>query len=333
MNTLLNATTQNDDLPQGTTLMRGHFTLLHTIHSGGFGMAYLAVDPAGERVVVKECFPEAFCKRVGKNVMPLSIRDREDFAAIQKQFQNEARVLAMLDHSNVVGIRNVFEENGTSYMALDHIKGRDLADLLKDPSFNPTPTEMTKILCGALSALSYVHEQGFLHSDISPDNIIITPDMKPYLIDFGSARDIAPTSSLGMPVMRAVKDGYSPQEFYIAGGKTGSFSDIYSLAATFYHVITGQRPPSAQVRLKVLSRQQDDPYKGLGELAPEYPEAFIDALDQAISAFPRRRQTEAMDWHAAIEIKEAPVNAELIPFPFTHSHAPKGTGIYRNPAE
>ena len=333
MSTVLEMTTQSDDLPAGTVLMQGNFILLHTIHMGGFGIAYLARDLNDQKVVIKECFPEAYCKRKGRNVAPLSPSYREDFQAIQKQFKNEARILADLDHSNIVGINTVFEENGTTYMVLQHVQGRDLADLANEHSFKPTPSQVTKILCDVLDALNYVHEQGYLHGDISPDNIIITPELKPYLIDFGSAREIEPPLGLGLPVMRAVKDGYSPQEFYVAGGKTNPCSDIYSLAATFHHVITGERPPSAQDRLKAVSRQQDDPYRGLAAQAPKYCETFVDAIDQALSSFPRRRQSSAEQWRDAIAIEEVKQDAELIEFPTIHTHAPKGTRIYRNPAE
>ena len=330
MSTVLNVFSEGDELPSGASLMQGHFTIQRAIHSGGFGVAYLATDRNGTKVVIKECYPEAFCKRNGTQVVPLSGSTRSNFQAIQKQFQSEARILAQFDHANIIGIQNVFDENGTSYMVLDHIEGRDLMEVISTTNHLTAP-QITEILCEVLKALAYVHEQGYLHGDISPDNIIVTPDMKPYLIDFGTARQIIPDDVLAVPVMRAVKDGYSPQEFYVAGGKIGSYSDLYSLAASFYQIIAGTRPACAQDRLKAISRQKPDPYVSLASMKTEYPKAFCEALDSALAAFPRKRPQAADEWLDVI-VTERP-KADVIAFPHAHTHSPKGTGIYRSPAE
>ena len=330
MSTVLNIFAQDDELSFGTSLMQGHFTITKAIHRGGFGIAYLAKDLTGKKFVIKECFPDAYCKREGGKVVPLSSWAREDFQAIQRQFQAEARVLASFDHSNVIGIHNFFEENGTSYMVLEYVEGRDLMDIISTNN-DLAPHQITAILIDVLEALSYIHEQGFLHGDLAPDNIMVTADLKPYLVDFGTARKLVPDDVMLMPVMRAVKDGYSPQEFYIAGGTVGSYSDLYSLAASFYQIITGKKPVGAQDRIKAISRQKPDPYEPLASLTTDYPDSFCAALDQALSAFPRRRPQTAEALLNAIAMERP--EADLISFPHAHTHSPKGTGIYRSPAE
>jgi serine/threonine protein kinase len=330
MNTASYVFSEGNELPVGTSLMQGHFTISGMIQSDRSGISYLAYDSAGTSVVIKECFPERFCKRNGQMVLASSNSTRADFQSTQHLFQNEARVLARLDHSNVIGIQHVFDANGTSYMVLDYVEGQTLSELITAGK-QLSPRQITDILCDTLKTLTYVHEQGILHGDISPDSIIVTAQMKPYIVGFGAARQLTPDNTLAAPISRSVKDGYSPQEFYIAGGKIGAYSDLYSLAASFYQVISGSRPIGAQDRLKAVSRQKPDPYEALTSITADYPNAFCAALDTALAAFPRKRPQTANEWLDAI-VTERP-KADLIDFPFAHSHSPEGTGIYRSPAE
>ena len=95
------------------------------------------------------------------------------------------------------------------------------------------------MLLKLLDAVKYLHARDILHRDISPDNILIDPRGEPILIDFGAAREEATRTSRVLSSIHTVKDGYIPQEFYIAGSAQGPSSDLYALAATFYHIITG----------------------------------------------------------------------------------------------
>ena len=123
--------------------------------------------------------------------------------------------MAKLNHPNIVGVHQVFEENNTAYMALDFVEGCDLLDVIENGTLKLSPEDIETILRKVLDAISFVHAQGLLHRDISPDNILLNQNKDPVLIDFGAAREQASKKSRVLSALRVVKDGYSPQEFYV----------------------------------------------------------------------------------------------------------------------
>jgi hypothetical protein len=137
-----------------------------------------------------------------------------------------------------------------------------------------------------------------LHRDISPDNVLISKTGEPVLIDFGAAREQASKSNRAMSALRVVKDGYSPQEFYIAGSEQGPWSDLYALGATFYHLIAGEAPVNGQARLAALAEDRPDPYVKLEGRIEGYPPGFLAAIDKALSTLPKQRVQSAAEWLA-----------------------------------
>ena len=294
----------NDELKPGTTLLRGQYVIEEFLNSGGFGMTYLASDSLERTVVIKECFPATFCTREN-NVVRARARDQQsDFRAVVRLFLREARQLAKLDHPNIVGVHQVFEDNETAYMALDCIEGKDLLDIIEDRTHPMPPERVRTILMKLLGAVSFVHEQGILHRDISPDNILLDGQGEPTLIDFGAAREKASKASRALSALMVVKDGYSPQEFYIAGSEQGPPSDLYSLAATFHHVITGEAPPNSQTRLAAVASDEPDPYQSLISRARGYDDTFLLAIDKALSLFPGERFQSAEEWLNEIDTEQ-----------------------------
>ena len=159
------------------------------------------------------------CCRADACVRARSRAHQGEFDAVVRLFGQEARRLAKLAHPNIVGVRDVFEENGTAYMALDYIDGRDLLDVIEQETWRLDPDTVRGIALKLLDAIGHVHARGMLHRDISPDNILLTAEDEPILIDFGAARDTARRKSRLLSAMHVVKDGYSPQEFYLQGGE------------------------------------------------------------------------------------------------------------------
>ena len=242
-----------DELPAGTVLCQGQFTIQRYLNAGGFGITYLAHDSLNRNVVIKECFPGAMCCRAEGTVRLRSKSHEMDFERVVALFEREARALAQLQHPNIVGVHQIFRDNGTAYMAMDYIEGRDLFDVLETQPEPFSPEEVTRILGQLLAALSFVHKNGILHRDISPDNILLTPDGQPVLIDFGAARESAVRATRVLSRIHTVKDGYSPQEFYLSGSAQDQSSDLYALAATLYHLITGHPPPNSNHRLAAVA--------------------------------------------------------------------------------
>lgn len=288
-------------LPIGTKLSGDQFTIVGHLGAGGFGITYHAQDNTlGRTIVIKECFPEDFCLRKGSDVVPRAQSYAKPMRSIVNMFMREARSLAKLRHPNIVGVHRAFEENQTAYMALDWIDGRDLFDILEAGSPALSPARVTDILFQLLDAIEKVHEMGLLHRDISPDNILLEKNGTPVLIDFGAARADSNRHTRAVSSLLVVKDGYSPQEFYVAGSEQAPCSDLYALAATFYHVLSGQAPTNSQTRMMEIAGNRPDPCVPLAGRIEGYDEEFLKAIDQAMRIHPADRIQSAAKWRALI---------------------------------
>ena len=295
-----------DELKPGTKLLRGQYTIERFLNAGGFGQTYLARDSLDRTVVIKECFPGTLCSRSNLVVRARSRSHSEEFKLIVRLFMQEARRLARVRHPNIVGVHQVFEDNDTAYMALDYIEGDDLLAVLETNPQALSAEQIREMLRKLLHAIGCVHENSLLHRDISPDNILLDKLGNPILIDFGAARERASRASRVLSALQVVKDGYSPQEFYLAGGNQGPYSDIYALGATFYHLLVGQAPPNSQLRLAALASKNADPYQPLAGRIPGYLDSFLAAIDKAMAVFPQDRFQSAQEWLDRIEEKPRP---------------------------
>jgi hypothetical protein len=293
--------TYGDELPPGETLCGGQYTIDRYLNSGGFGVTYMARDSLGRSVVIKECFPSAMCYRSGRMVRLRSGTGEEEFDAILELFEKEARALAALQHPYIVGVHQFFRDNGTAYMAMDFVDGQTLLDIIENEPARLTPEDVKALLIRILQALSYTHSHDILHRDISPDNILVDADNNPVLIDFGAARESATRMSRVLSKVLTVKDGYSPQEFYLAGSDQAYSSDLYALAATFYHVVSRKAPPSSHSRLAATAREHPDPLEPLDEV-PGYDAYFIGAINRCLSVFPKDRLQTAAAWRDTIDL-------------------------------
>ena len=294
----------HDELQPGHKLLQGQFTIDAFLNSGGFGITYLARNSLDRKVVIKECFPGAMCRRTATSVQARSRAHIRSYASVVTKFVEEAHSLAKVKHPNVVGVHQVFEDNKTAYMVLDFVEGEDLLATIDGKKKPPTPKQIEEILRKLLDAVGHVHKQNILHRDISPDNILLTADMEPILIDFGAAREDAVQEERALSEMRVVKDGYSPQEFYLAGAEQGPYSDLYALAASFYHLIMGELPANAQSRIASIAGGEDDPYVSLVGKVDGYSDAFLKAMDKALATLPRDRFTSAAEWLAMLDGKQ-----------------------------
>ncbi|MEM9754859.1 MAG: serine/threonine-protein kinase [Pseudomonadota bacterium] len=292
-----------DELPAGTELFGGAYVIEKYLNSGGFGITYLALDSLGRRVVIKECFPSAMCYRVDGMVRMRTRNTDCEFETILELFEKEARALAELNHPYIVGVHQIFKDNGTAYMALDFVEGRDLLQVIEEDPGYLQPEDVHQILLKCLDAVGYIHERDILHRDISPDNILLDGDLNPVMIDFGAARESATRVSRVLSKVLTVKDGYSPQEFYLQGSKQEYASDLYALAATFYHIVSGEAPPSSHLRMAAAARNATDPLVLLEKEGSPYPDHFLDSINTCLSIFPADRLPSAQAWRDAIDVE------------------------------
>lgn len=299
-----------DELQPGTKLLKGQYTITRYLNSGGFGITYLARDSLDRNVVIKECFPGSFCRRSKTLVAARSRAHTAELRSVVQLFVREARNLAKIVHPNIVAVHQVFEDNGTAYMAIDFIDGLDLQQVIDGQGHLPKPDEIVMITEKLLAAVGFIHANDMLHRDISPDNILVDKKGEPILIDFGAAREQASQRSRAMSALRVVKDGYSPQEFYIAGSEQGPWSDLYALGATLYHLISGEAPVNGQARLAALAEDRPDPYEPLVGRFAGYPPGFLAGIDKALNTLPKQRVQSATEWlslfHSTVTAAPAP---------------------------
>jgi serine/threonine protein kinase len=284
---------ETEGLAVGAKLLNGQFLIQARLQSGGFGIAYVAQDSLARQVVVKECFPEDLCLREGALVSPASPHVADKFHAIKAQFIREARQLAKLVHPSIVAVHQVFEENNTAYMALDQVQGADFVTICEEQPERITNDFLQTTLRQCLTAIGFIHGNHLLHRDISPDNIMVNSGDQVTLIDFGACKE---HSDPAHTTLFAVKDGFSPYEFYTPKGAHDFASDFYALGATFHYLIVGSPPPDSYSRLKALIAGQKDPYRPLVESDWPIDYNLLVTIDRALKMRQKNRYQTAAEW-------------------------------------
>jgi serine/threonine protein kinase len=253
-------------LPQHAVLQSGKYQLQQVLGQGGFGITYRAYESGLDRfVAIKELFPDGSTRR-GTTLIPSALLGPQGFQEALQRFLEEAKTLAQFSHPGVVRIFEVFEENNTAYLVMEHLKGQTLSQQLE--VVKKLREDEAKALAVALcNALEVVHNNKLLHRDIKPDNIFLSEDGRVILIDFGSARVFS--SGRTTNHTQLVTPGYAAPEQYASSAKFGPYTDIYGLGATLYHALMGTPPPSATDRF-------------MGVVLPALPQAISEGMQQLV---------------------------------------------------
>ncbi|WP_431225804.1 serine/threonine protein kinase [Serratia sp. L9] len=265
-------------LPPGHRL--AHLDIQRVIGEGGFSLVYQAFDPLRRQTVaVKEYIPSTLAIRnANGEVIPRNEFLSPTFGIGQAYFRQEAAILAGLSHPCVPRLLNFWQENNTAYISMPLYRGHNLKTLYAENPAIVTLPWLQTLLASLLDTVNTVHRQGCLHLDISWDNIQIQNGSAPVLLDFGSACFINNPGQKKTNIV--LKPGFSPAELYChsGGDSRGPWTDIYSLGALMYTLITGQLPPVS------LTRCIEDRYQPLAKQRPAgYPLPFLQAIDQALA--------------------------------------------------
>ncbi|MGV3719418.1 MAG: protein kinase domain-containing protein [Actinomycetota bacterium] len=284
-------------LPPGTVLRGGGYQIERVLGQGGFGITYQGRDLALDRsVAIKEFFPTG-SGRKGAAVQAAGGLTPEEYAAARQRFLEESRVLARFHHPGIVQVYTSFEEHNTAYMVMELLRGKTLAGWLEE--HGPMPEgEAVPAIERVGEALAIVHDAGLLHRDIKPDNIIRADDGRTVLIDFGTAREFAAGKTHRMTTL--LTPGYAPLEQYSQQARFGTFTDVYALAATLYHLLTGQLPVSA------LDRVQGVTLPAPHTLRPEISRSVSDAIMWALEVSVAKRPASAREFLKALRAGPAP---------------------------
>ena len=226
-------------LPTGT-ILQNRYRIVSLLGEGGMGAVYRAWDiRLKTAIAVKEMIPDPTA-------------DPQTLAGVRTQFQREAQILASLSHPNLTRVTDHFFQAGNQYLVMDLAEGENLQDVLDQSGGQPLDED--QVLGWArqlLDALEYCHANNVIHRDIKPANVRLTPEGRALLVDFGLVKLFDPTKPQTATIMRGIgTPEYAPLEQYAVGkGHTDARSDLYSLGATLYHLLTGQAPPMATQRV------------------------------------------------------------------------------------
>jgi serine/threonine protein kinase len=272
------------------------YVLEQVLGQGGFGITYLARDTnLDQPVAIKEYLPvEVAGRRSDASVRARTEEHDERYRWGLDRFIREARTLARFDHPNIVRVLSVFEFNNTAYMVMRFERGETLAALLERRHALPE-AELMRVLMPILDGLELVHNAGFIHRDIKPDNILFRDDGTPVLLDFGSARYALGRSRT---VTILVAPGYAPfEQYYSSGENQGPWTDIYGLGATCYRAIAGRAPLDAITRSKgILGSTKEVLVPATAVGSGRYSERLLKAIDHALAFAENERPQNIAAW-------------------------------------
>lgn len=269
------STTVRNALPRN--LMLEEYRIESVLGQGGFGITYLALDTnLDKKVAIKEYLPLDLALREGdSDVVARSTGEESDYLWGLQQFLQEAKVLGRFHHPNIAPVLRFFEANGTGYIVMAYLEGESLAERL-DAGEKFDEAALKAIVFPLLDGLETVHKSGYLHRDVKPDNIFLSTEEVPVLLDFGAARLALQDKSRSLTAI--VTRGYAPFEQYSRTGDQGAWTDIYALAAVMYRVVSGDEPPEATAR---VGKDSIIPAVQAGK--GRFEEGFLAAIDRALS--------------------------------------------------
>ena len=290
----------------GDRLQNGKYTILDQLHCGGFGITYLATNSANQKVVIKTLNEKR--------------KNQPDFDKHQQDFVNEALYLAKCHHPHIVKIEELILESGHWCTVLEYIKGNNLGEWIEEKGALPE-AEAIRYIQQIGEAIEHVHQQGFLHRDIKPLNIIICQsEAKAVLIDFGIARDFS--QNITQIHTEYVSKGFAPIEQYDRRSQRGAYTDIYGLAATLYALVTGKKPESSIIRDRHITKYQSDSLVPPKKLNSKLSDRTNQAILTGMNIEPESRPQSIQDW-----IKLLESDMDLIQFDSTSSSWSSAVGF------
>jgi len=277
----------NSSLAIGSVL-NDIYKINSVLGKGGFGITYLAENIISKNeVVIKEFFPKDFVSREPNsnknntewtNTVLIDTNIEDAYTHFLQKFRDEIKILSSIHHINIVEILDYFDENNTVYFVMPHIEGSTLQQYIEvnrplDGAF------IVQTINALLDGLEEVHKNGIIHRDIAPNNIYITKDLNPLLLDFGAAKSLDINNPHSIPVH---KDGYSAIEQYILNSSNHTkATDIYAIGATILTMISGgEAPPSS---FKREQKKEEDILKNfINKYQNGYSNKLIEIVEKSM---------------------------------------------------
>ena len=312
-------------LRKGTRLI-GRYTVEGVLGQGGFGITYLGMDELHKKkVAIKEFFPQGIVTRnieYEDTVTVTLVGEKENYDKGKERFLKEAQTMAMFSKDKgIVKALDFFEINNTAYIVMEYLEGVTLKQYLRENK-RIAAEDLVELLVPLIEALDEIHSQGLIHRDISPDNIMVLPDGRIKLMDFGAARDYTEFGEKSLSIV--LKPGYAPPEQYQTHGVQGPWTDIYALCATMYKCITGENPPDAidclvddhlkkisAFGIPVLPQIEEAIIKGMSVAAKDRYQNIGDFCEDLYGGYEENSEPEAEESQAEPVVAEANVETKM----------------------
>ena len=266
------------DALSGSDLICERYELGELVASGGMGQVYAARDVKLDRAVALKFL-------------------RKDMAAqedLRSRFEAEARAAGRLSHPNVVAVFDTDEHEGSPFIVMELLSGATLAD---EAAKGPATEQRARQLCEqVLSALAASHEQGILHRDLKPGNVLLTADGSVKVGDFGVAKMAEGMHMTQAGMLLGTPAYLAPER--IDGEPASAGSDIYSVGVILYELLAGRKPFDADTPLGLIRAIQDEPVPSLAEVRPDVAPAFAAVVERAMARDPRVRYSSAAEMQA-----------------------------------
>jgi serine/threonine-protein kinase len=265
--------------------MLGRYRVLKELGRGAMGLVYLGKDPTIQRFVAI------------KTMRLDHIDSDEKLQDIKSRFFREAESTGRLSHPNIVTIYDAGEEQGLGYIAMELIEGTPLKQWARKPNLLPVD-QILLIVATVADALDYAHQQGVVHRDIKPVNIMLTKDRLVKVMDFGIAK-MASSSKTQTDIVLGTPTYMSPEQ--ISGKKVDGRSDIFSLGIVLFELLTGQLPFTADNLSAVLFSIAHHPHPSVQTLRPDLPLMVQEVVDRALQKELPHRYRRAEEF--AVELR------------------------------
>lgn len=303
-------------LEKGTTLQNGKYTIDKVLGQGGFGITYQGETVAAVggdlgsmnvkvKVAIKEFYMQDYCKRdESHNMQLLADSNKEKVEKYKIKFVKEAEKLANINHPNIVKAVHVFEENNTVYYVMRFIEGGSLSHVVRTShAGHLNEDQAIKYIKQIGEALSFMHnEKQMCHLDVKPANILVNSEDNAILIDFGISKSFSEPQSEQQTSSINYSNSYSPLELYQPLTVFSPQTDIYSLGATLYYLLTGTTPPEAS----------DINNDGLPKCPDGVSRTVWMAIDKAMQPRRRDRPQSMAQWIALLDPQAAGDDGDTI---------------------
>src|SRR6266404_215907 len=292
-----------DDLEKGTVLA-GRYEILQLLGRGGMGAVYKARDSELDRIVALKLIRSELAKN----------------PEILRRFKQELILARQVTHKNVIRIFDLGQSDGIKFITMDFVEGQNLRELLLERGKFPAE-QAARVMLQICRALEAAHTEGVIHRDLKPQNVMLSPDGRVYVMDFGIARSAYLPGMTQTGALIGTPEYMSPEQ--ARGEKLTERSDLFSLGVIFYELLTGKSPYPADAPLGTLWKRLQEKARPPAEIDATVPKPLSDVVTNALEIEPDKRLASAREMADRLELWLGPSAGSstiFLPAPAAHGY-------------